>query len=199
MQRDSRAEEISVHWFFLLQGGAAGVGRAACCRCSYQMIQHSAHGLEQYWWIHYCSLMDVNGPQFLLCIWTGWKALGKKKIIIMRKWNGWVFKPLLCSASKSNEGMFLMTCMKTMVKTRITRQLWEGQGGAVPLQGFLAFYSIYPTISCFGNRGRYCLFHVASSGDIWSPKAMIQLLLAGNQSSGVEDVPCKSWLEENDL
>lgn len=37
-----------------------------------------------------------------------------------------------------------MTCMKTMVKTIISRQLWEGQGGAVLHKGFIAFYLIYP-------------------------------------------------------
>lgn len=110
-----------------------------------------------------------------------WKAFGKKKR--ERKWCWWVFKPLSCCASKSNKRMFLMTCTKTMVRTIITRQLWEEQGGALLHKGFIAFCSVYPN-SCFTNRAGYCSLHVDSLGDTWSPKDMIQLLLAGYQSWG---------------
>lgn len=71
-----------------------------------------------------------------------------------------------------------MTCMKTMVRTIITRQLWEEQGGAVLHKAFIAFYSEYPNQLLYKQSS----LHVDSLGDTWSPKDMIQLLLAGCQS-----------------
>lgn len=78
-----------------------------------------------------------------------------------------------------------------MVKTIITRQLWEGQGGAVLHKGFIAFYLIYPKPQSAALETEV----LPSLGDTWSPKDTI----LGIKAKGVEDVPCKNWLEENDL
>lgn len=70
--------------------------------------------------------------------------------------------------------MFLMTCMKTVVKTIITRQLWEGQGGAVPHKGFTAFYSIYPSpqTAALETEAGIAFSVWIPSEIIWSPKDM---------------------------
>lgn len=84
IQRDIRAQEHLNTFIFPSPGTAGRVGSVVWALPAADVVTKwfstiRAHGLEQYWWIHYCSLMDVNGLEFLLCIWAGGKLLKKKK------------------------------------------------------------------------------------------------------------------------